>query len=141
MAVSDSTLSVDIWNEVKSILVATAPYVSNSSTSATTAASINAAFNDRSGAKPQVVVYPITDSEDTWKFGSYEGRKMINVLVECYAQNSLGTDQLIDQVKSALKNNVIDGIELVGVTTDRAFNLANDSKWHMKSGSFTYDRE
>ena len=141
MAISDSTISVDIFTEVRNKIVAGAPYVTNSSTSATTAASINATYNDKKTTKPQIVILPVSINEDTFKFGGAEGRKAINVNLECYYTTTLGVDQLSDQIKSILKDDDIDGIELVGVVTDYSFTNPAESKFHMKTMTFTYLRE
>jgi len=139
--VSNSTLSTDIWTDVRTILVAAAPYVTNSSTSATTAASIVAAYNDQDVNRPTIAINPIATNESDYKFGSNEGKKFINVTIDCYYKNTLGVDQLIDQVINALKNTDIDGCEIIATATDYAFNLAADSKYHLKSVTVTYDRE
>jgi len=141
MAISDSTISVDVFTEIRNKLVSTAPYVTNSSTSATYAASINAVYNDKNTTKPQIVIYPARISEDTFRFGGTEGKKAVNVNIECYYQNTLGVDQLSDQIKTALKANDIIGIDLVGIVTDYAFTNPAESKFHLKTMTFTYTRE
>ena len=70
MAISNDTLYTDMWTAVKDVIVAAAPTQTNSSTSATTAASVRAAYNDQATTKPQIVVYPISMDEDRYKFGS-----------------------------------------------------------------------
>jgi hypothetical protein len=141
MAIADSSVNTDVWNEVRTLIVASAPYITNSTTAATTAASINAAYNDKSQTKPQVVIYPITKDEDINKFGSNYGKVLINVQVECYAGNSLGVDQLCDQVETSLRATNIPGISLVAVGSDISFVNPNEAKFHVKSLTFTYDRE
>lgn len=141
MAIADSTLITDVWTEIKSALVAAAPYVTNTTTSATTAATINAAYNDKTPSRPQIVIYGMDMSEDNWRFGGTEGKKLINVPVECYHKTSRGVDEMSNQIMVALKENSIDGIDLVGVTVDTAFDIANSNKYHLKTLMFSYDRE
>jgi hypothetical protein len=141
MAIADSSANVDIWNSVRSLLVATAIYVTNSTTSATTQALIAAAYNDKNQTKPQVIIYPITKSETLDKFGSNYGKQLINIQVECYASNGLGCDQLCDQVETVIRTNPIDGVSLVSVGSDISFINPNEAKFHLKSLTFTYDRE
>ena len=139
--VSDSTLSTDVFTEIRNKIVAAAPYVTNSTTSSTSAASILAVHNDTKTTIPQIVINPIVYDEANWKFGGTEGKKFINVIIDCYYKNTLGIDQMSDQVLTALKVNDISGIDLVGVTGDYAFNVNNEAKFHLKSTTFTYDRE
>lgn len=79
--------------------------------------------------------------EGEWKFGSYEGHKFLNVTVDCYDKRTAGIDELYDQVQYALKNNVISGVQLIAVASDVGFSSVNDNKYHVKTGTFTYDRE
>lgn len=141
MAIADSSINTDVWNSVRTVLVAAAPYITNSTTSATTAASINAAYNDKSQTKPQIVIYPINKDESLNKFGATSGKSLINIQVECYASNGLGCDQLADQVETSLKTTEIAGIQLIAVGSDISFVNPDEAKFHIKSLTFTYDRE
>jgi len=141
MAVSDSTLDTSVWDEVKSIIVAAAPYITNSTTSATEAATINAMYNDKTANRPQVTIEPIEVDESLNRFGGTEGRKFINITIMCTYTNGLGADQLTEQVTTALKSNTIAGIELVGLTSGYDFNVAARSKVQSKTTTYTYDRE
>lgn len=141
MAISDRTLTVDIWSELRTKLVALAPYITNTQTSATTAASIRAAYNDQSNTRPQIVIFPVNPNKKNDTFSQTVSSKMINVIIDCYASNTLYADQLYDQVSYELELSPIEGIELVGITTDSPFNAAADSKYHVKSLILTYDRE
>jgi hypothetical protein len=139
--VSDSTLSTDVFTAIRNVLVASAPYITNSTTSATSAATINAVYNDKEPQRPQITINPVTFDESEWKFGSIHGHKMINVNIDCYASNTLGVDQLFDQVSASLKGTVIDGMEMVAIASDYGFSSASDAKYHVKSMTLTYDRE
>jgi hypothetical protein len=141
MSISDSSLNVDVFNVVRTTIVGAKPIVTNSSTSATELASVRAAYNDTQPDKAQIIINPLSKDESSWKFGSSEGKKIINVTVDCFYRNTLGIDQLCDQVEYAIKTADISGIALIGVTTDYAFNMANDAKFHMKSITFSFDRE
>jgi hypothetical protein len=141
MAISDTTLSVDVWNSVKDAIVAIAPKVTNTTTGTTTLVSVRASYNDEKDKPPMIVIEPVSKTEDNWKFSSSEGKKIINVSVSCFGNNGLQADQLYDQIESKLKLNDISGIDLIGITTDYAFNISNQSKVQLKSGVFSYDRE
>lgn len=139
MTINDNTLSNDVFTAIRTIIVAAAPKVTTSS--GTKTASVLAAYNDKTNSVPQVIIYPVSYSEDNWKFSSSQGKKMINVLVECYYKTSLGVDQLQDIVTHAIKTTDISGMELVGVIVDTAFVNPNDQKYHMKGITFVFDRE
>ena len=141
MSISDSSLSVDVFSEVRSKIVAAAPYVTNSTTSETTLAQVRAAYNDKEPVRPQIVINPIEKDEANWKFGGTEGKKFININIECYYKNTLGVDQLADSVETALKANDINGIDLIGVVSSYAYTNPVLIKYHMKGITFTYDRE
>jgi len=141
MAITDSTLYTSVFTEIRNKIVAKAPYVTNSTTGATTLASIKAVFNDETPVRPQIVIEPVSKSESSFKFSSTEGKKFINITIECYYKNTLGIDQLAEQVEEALKVNDISGIDLVGITSDYALNLDNEDKYHLKTLTASYDRE
>jgi len=136
-----STLYTDVWSSIRSALTAQSIYITNSTTSATTAASINAAFNDKNPTNPQIVIYPIMKDEDINKFSSTDGKQLINVKVECYAGNSLGVDQLSQQVETIIKATNLGDVELVALGSDNAFVDPNLAKYHYKTISFTFSRE
>ena len=137
--VSNQTLSVDIWNSVRTILVAAALQVTDGST--VSDATIAAAYNDKKTSKPQVIIYPIEKDEASFKFGSNEGKKFINMNILCYAKNTRQADELKDQVVYTIKRTDFDGMDIVAVTTDHAFNSSNDNKYELTSVNFTFDRE
>jgi hypothetical protein len=142
MSITDASLNTTIWNEIKDVLVDANIYITASSQSSDTViATINASYNDKLAHKPQVCIYPIQFDESEWKFSSNEGKKLINVTTECWAGNTLNVDELAQQVAYAVKHNPIDGISLIGITSNYAFNTAADSKFHMKVVQFTFDRE
>jgi len=141
MAVTDINLSTDMYSEIRSILVSANPIVTNSSSSATTAASIYAEYNDKTMTRPQIVLHSVSPELKAWKFGDTTPSKFVTVIIDCYYTNSLGIDQLYDQVVYALENNRVDNLELVGITSDIAFNVASNNKYQMKSVILTYDRE
>ena len=135
MAISDSTLNSNVWTEVKNIIVAATPKVG------TKVASVKASYNDESTSKPIIILYPAETSEDQYKFGSPYGKRFINVTVECIYKNTTGIDELADTVETAIRTATIDGMELVAVSSDYAFVNPNESKFHLKSITFTFDRE
>jgi hypothetical protein len=141
MAINNSTISVDVWTTIRSIIVAANPVVTNSQTGSTTLASVRASYNDTEPARPQIIIQPMGYDESQYKFGSGVGRRMINLTIECYHSSTLGIDQLGDIVANAVQSTIIDGIELVGITTDYAYNTSADQKYHLKTVTFSFDRE
>ena len=141
MAIANNTLSQNVWTDVKAELVAASLETTNPSTSSTTSANITGSYNDKSGAKPQVVISPILMTESDFKFGGTAGKKFINVVIDIYSNKPIYIDQLADQVKAALADNDISGIDLVNVAEDYAFSSPGEQKYHLKSLTFTYVRE
>ncbi len=142
MTITDANIYTTVFTDVRAVIVAAAPFVTNLSTSATTSAGIEGKYNDKKTTKPQIIIEPPVKDESTgWKFGSNEGRKFINIVIECYHSGLLGTQQLAEQVEAAIKANEFEGMELVGVTSDQAFVDPNRSKYQMKSITLTFDRE
>lgn len=143
--VSDSTLVQDIWTTVRNTL-ANNIYVVNSATTTTVMATVVAAYNDKINPKPQVVVYPVSYDEANYKFAGGDwtqrnGRKVINIDIECYAGNSEFVDQMDDQIRQAMSELYMDGIDLTGITSNYVFNDYNQNKYHTKGFTFTYVRE
>ena len=141
MAISDSNLSTSVWTDVRTVLVAASLTASNSSTSTNYSANIGASYNDKSGAKPQVIINPVMMDEDSAKFGGSYGKRMINVMIDIYASNTEYMDQISDQVKEALKDEAITGIDLISVSEDYAFSSPGGNKYHLKTLVFSYQRE
>jgi hypothetical protein len=142
MAISDTSLSVDVFGSIRTALVSASIAVTSQTVpTEVTSASILAAYNDKSVGRPQIIINPIQIDESGYKFGGVYGKKFINITVDCYYKNSLGIDQMYDQVYNALAANTVEGISLVGVTTDVEFDSPGEQKYHRKSGTFTYTRE
>ncbi len=133
--VNNETLSVDVFDAIKT-KISNASLVPTSET-----LSIGASYNDKITNKPQVVIYPALTSEDTYKYGSKEGKKLINVVVDVYAQSTLKIDQIMDGIKNTLKDNDITNISLNSIEEDYAFNSPGDNKYHLKSATFTFIKE
>ena len=141
MAVSDRYITSSLWDSVRDLLVAAAPYVTISAVSTdTVTATITGSYNDKTMSRPTIVINPIPMDEGEWKFGSNEGRKFLNVTIDCYDKRTSGIDELYDQVQYALKNTEISGVQLIAVSSDVGFYSVNDNKYHVKTGTFTYDR-
>lgn len=139
MAITDSTIDTELFIAVRTILVSAS--LSTTSGTTVTAAQIAASYNDKELSRPQVIIYPISDNEVKDKFGSNYGKRFLNIDIDCYANNTLKVDQLSQQIKSALSENVIDGVDLIGITTDYAFQQPGNNKYHLKNLTFTYQRE
>lgn len=140
MTINDATLSTDVYSEIRTLLVSANLHITNSTTSVETTASVLSTYNDKDNKRPQVIIVPVTKSEDTFAFDGSQGTKMINVLIECYAENSLGVDQLNDQIEYAVKTNKIDGMSLNDITTDYTFNTMSNQKYQQKTITLTYLR-
>lgn len=139
MSIQDATLDTDIFNTIRSLLTSTVIYTTNGTTSATTQAEINAVYNDKNVAKPQIVIYPAEYSFNKFKFNS-KATKMITVMIDCYAGKTDELDQLSQQITNVLEDNVPSGIDLVGLSLSYMLDTNNNSKVHGKSITVTYDK-
>ena len=74
MAISDSTISTDIWTEIKNKLVAGLSGVD-----------IRGEYNDKNPNKKQVVIQNVLVPEVFDKFDDTEGSKIATVIIFCYA--------------------------------------------------------
>ncbi len=137
--VSDQTLRTDLWNDIRTVLVSAA--IQSTIGSTVKSASIVAAYNDQNNSRPQIIIYPINPEETLDKFSTNEGRKDISVQVDCYSNKSLGADQIAEQATHALKNAYIPGVDFTSISSDYAFELTNDTQYHLVALSVTYRRE
>lgn len=141
MSISDATVSVDVFNEVRTALVSASIKITEETGGATKTASVVSAFpNDRKSV-PLILITPITKSENEFKFGKTTGRQFINVTVDCYYITTRGIEQMSDQVETAIKATTFSGMELVGITSDTGFSDQNSGQYYVKSLTFTFDRE
>lgn len=141
MAISDSNLRTSIWTEIRNKLVNNV-YITNSTTATTSVAGVGATYNDEKTKLPYVVINPINPSMSDFKFGSKYGKRGIPVIVDCYASNTLGADQMVDIVEDILLNNDIEGIEVVGTQSNSSFEpISQYNKVFGSSITITYDRE
>jgi len=141
MTISDDTLNVDVFNTIRTLLISASPKVTNTTTLATKTATVLSSYNDESVSVPQIIINPIKIDESEWKFGSFQGKKIINVEIECYYEKSVGVEQLSDIVSKTIKEATITGLDLIAVTSDYAFISPNDNKFHLKTLTFTFVRE
>ena len=143
MAVSDTTKSNDIFSTVRTVIYNASPTVTD--TSGTHVAPVYAKYNDKQTNTPQIVIESSTTTEGTYKFSSTQGKKLINISASCYYNTPKGCDSLGDQitnaVKTAVDNGTIQDIELVGVSEDVAFINPDEMKFHLKTITFTFDKE
>ena len=138
MAIADSTLSTDLWVDLKAKLVAASLTASNASS--TDSASISAAFPDKPGSKPHIVINPPVVDEDGFPFGGSQGDKIINVVIEVVGSKTYMVQQLSDQVRDVLTDNDIDGVDLVRISEDYSFSMPGGNKWHLKTIVASYQR-
>ena len=141
MAIADISINSDVWTTVRTIIVAAAPKITNGTATSTKTAGIYASYNDKTFKMPGIVINPASISESDYKFGSNVGKRFINVDIECYYKNTLGTDQLSDQIIHAVGAADISGMELVGFSNEQAFVDPNQAKFQLKTITFTFERE
>lgn len=142
MTINNSTFYTDLYSAVRTVLVAASLTVTNSTTASTKVASVLASYNDTQSTSPQVIIEPIDKSEGPrYKFGSNEGRKVVNVTITAYHSTTLGVDQLKEQIEVAMKANEFNELMLTGISVDNAFINPNEAKYHSSSLTFTFDRE
>lgn len=140
MAINNSSIATDVFSSIRSLLTSTTISIANEALTATWTVPVNAQYNDKSLSRPQIVIPPITFNENNTRFSSTEGQKFISAIIECYAPNTLMIDQIENEVISRIKNNPFSEMELVGLTTQYAFNLNEDQKYHLKTIVLTYDK-
>lgn len=141
MSISDTTISVDVFSAVREALVASAIKITQENGGATKTASVTPTYlNDRKTV-PQVVISPIVIDKRLDKFGGTKGRQFISVTVECVYTDTRGIEQMSDQVVASIEGVTFDGMELVGWTSDSSFVDPNFGQYHVKSITFTFDRE
>lgn len=143
MTISDATISVDVFEVVRTAL--TANPITVTEADKTRKASILAQYNDKKPVFPQIVITPINISEDGYKFGSKYGKKFINVIIECYYPNTYGVDVLSDAIReavtTAVDNSSLVGMDLSGITETYSLFETNENKIHFKAITFTFIRE
>ena len=135
MTISNSTLRTDVFEAVRTTLVAAAITVNS------ILATVNVDWNDKKPQRPQITIEPIGTDESEFKFGSNEGKKFINVPVTCHYGTTAGMDEMADAVSVAIKGTTFDNIELIAISTDFAFNLGNGQKFDSLTTTFSFDWE
>ena len=140
MTITDETLSSDVWTDIRAALVASSISV-DSKTATIQATYADIQDNNGSARKPFIIIHPINLEETKDKFGSNQGKKFINVFIDCIYKNTLYMDELADKVTYSLSNANILGISLIGVTSDYAFTDPANKKYHEKNLTFSYVRE
>jgi hypothetical protein len=141
MTILDTTLDTSIWSDVRTLIVAAALAITNSTTGVVTSASVNGSYNDKSPTRPQIIINPVIIDRQNDKFGSINNKMIINLVIDCYAQDTLGMDQLAVGIQNTLFTNTLDGLDLIGMTQDVAFSSPGDQKYNLKSLVFSYQRE
>lgn len=143
MSISDATISNDVFDVVRTTLVAA--NISVTEAGNTRKSSVLAQYNDKKPTLPQIVITPIDISEDSYRFGGKYGKKFINVIVECYYPNTYGVDVMADATReaiiTAMDNGSITGMDLSAITESYGFINQDENKFHLKSITFTFIRE
>lgn len=139
MAISDSTLAQNVWDDVRSLLVSAS--IITTVGASTSNVNITGSYPDKISAKPTIVILPVMLSEGDFKFGGSYGKRIINVVIECWTDKTVALDQMADAVREAMKGNSLDGLNLVEISEDYAFNSPGENKMHLKTITFSYMRE
>lgn len=133
--VSDSSISTDMWDAIKTICVA-------SLSTASISGSVEAAFTPKKNGKPVVIIPPVKTPKVKNKFGSgNKGRYDMTATVYCYARNTLDVDNLKQAIFNGLDTTPIDGVSLNSLDDDYSFAEINDAVWHLQTITATYNRE
>jgi hypothetical protein len=138
MTISDSTLATNVWDDIRTALVAASIVTTIGAT--TTSANITNAYPDKFVTKPTIVLNPVVTSRGGFAFGGVYGDSMINVVIELYSDKTLAIDQMTNQVNSTLLPNTITGINLIEVNEDYSFSSPEENKMHLKTMTFVYQR-
>lgn len=141
MVITDALIYTSTWSTIKNIIVASAPYTTNSTQTTTKSAGVYASYNDKNFKMPGIIINPASVSEGEYKFGTNIGKRYINFSVECYYKNTLGTDQLAEQIVHAISQSNIMGMELESFDSDQAFVDQNTNKFQLKTVTFNFTRE
>lgn len=134
-------MDTDLWSAVRNVLVSANLVTTAGSSSATSAVSVEAAYNDSYVGRPIAVIEPVVRVSDRFKYGDTYPREFDNVIVSCYGKTSLQVDQMSTGIISALASTVIPGVELRSFETDNGLNSPGDSKFYLKTLTFVYDKE
>lgn len=131
IAVTDRTIYTDMYDEIKAILVANS--ISHSPV-------ITGSNADGTFTKPTVAIHPLDKDEENVFFGDSEGKKILNVVIDCLGSTGRDSKEIMQDVEYYLKNTKIQGIRLTSMTSNYSFDLVSDTKMKMQSSTFTYLR-
>ncbi len=140
MAISDETLSSDIWKTIRQTLVDASITIDSKSVTIQ-ASNADTTDNNGSARKVFIIIHPVNLDETKDKFGSNQGKKFINIFIDCIYNKVGFVEELADKVNYILSEANISGLDLVGITSDSAFTDPNRKKYHEKNLSFAYMRE
>lgn len=132
MAITDSSLSRNVFTEVRSEVVTAL---------SGTGVSVNATYNDKTSAGSQVVMEPPRMTENEFSFNSTEGKKAITVVIDIFSDSAQDLDTYEDLIRTRLKQDNISGISLNGYESDYDFTQSQEDKLHLKTLSVGYVRE
>lgn len=139
MAINDDHLFTSIWNDVKTVLLAGNIIASSGST--TSSVSILGEYNDSHTNHPQVIIYPVVLSEDSFTFQGQYGKRTINVIIECVHTNSRAVDYMAETVHAIMTSTVFDTMALVAVHDDPDIGFPGDRKVLSRIQTFVFERE
>lgn len=131
MTVTDRNIYTTFYTDLKAILVAgTISYTPT----------ITSADSDKTFSKPTVAIHSLDKDEDNVFFGSSEGKKTMNVVIDCHATTAKKAEEILEDVEYELKNNKIQGVKLSSITSNYNKDLINELEMKYKSATFTYTR-
>jgi len=142
MTVTDANFATTLWNDLRAVIAAGAPYTTNPTTTATSACVIKATYNDKNDPVPMIVIAPIAINQVYDKFGGTNGKKEFSTNIRVITQFTSGCDQLDEQLCALISADSIVGVNLVSYTS--VFDIPTDPfnvKFHSKTISVAYNRE
>lgn len=120
-----------MYDEIKTLLVAG---------SITSSPTITAANSDKEFSKPTVAIHALDKDESNVFFGDYEGKKILNVVIDAFAVSGRDAKEIMQDVEYVLKSNKIQGITLQSMTSNYQFDLVSNTKMKYVSTTFVYTR-
>ena len=128
MTINNTTFYTDLYTEVRTVLLAASITNPDGDTP-----EVLGSYNDKKATRPQIIIEPANLSEARYKFGSTEGKKIVNLTITIYDKKRGNVNSVLQQVQAAIKANDFDDLMLTEMSTDDAFVNPNDAKYHSLS--------
>jgi len=131
MTVTDRTIYTDFYTDLKALLVAG---------TITGSPTITSADSDKTFTKPTISIHSLDKDETNVFFGTSEGIKILNIVIDCHANTAKKAEQAAQDVEYILKNNKIKGVVLSGIVSNYNKDIINNINMKYKSNTFTYKK-